>query len=145
MCGITGWMNWEGNLENKGHILAGMVETLAARGPDASGMYLSPHAALGHRRLSVVDPQNGTQPMVRHKGECSCVITYNGELYNTPELRQDLEARGYTFRTNCDTEVLLTAYMEWGPACVERFNGIFAFGIWDEAEQTLFLARDRIG
>jgi len=145
MCGITGWINWEKNLEQEGHIIAGMMETLAARGPDASGMYLSTHAALGHRRLSVVDPQNGAQPMIRYKGEHSCVITYNGELYNTPELRQDLEARGYRFRTNCDTEVLLTAYIEWGPACVERFNGIFAFGIWDDAEQSLFLARDRIG
>jgi len=145
MCGITGWINWEKNLEQEGPILASMVETLAARGPDASGMYLSTHAALGHRRLSVVDPQNGAQPMIRHKGEHPCVITYNGELYNTPELRHDLETRGYSFRTNCDTEVLLTAYMEWGPACVERFNGIFAFGIWDEMQQTLFLARDRIG
>ena len=145
MCGITGWINWERNLENEGVILARMVETLAARGPDASGMYLSPRAALGHRRLSVVDPQNGAQPMIRHKGGSSCVITYNGELYNTPELRQDLEARGYHFRTNCDTEVLLTAYIEWGPSCTERLNGIFAFAIWDEAAQILFLARDRIG
>ena len=145
MCGITGWINWERNLENEGVILARMVETLAARGPDASGMYLSARAALGHRRLSVVDPQNGAQPMIRHKGDSSCVITYNGELYNTPELRRDLEARGYHFRTNCYTEVLLTAYMEWGPSCTERLNGIFAFAIWDEAEQILFLARDRIG
>ena len=145
MCGITGWINWERNLNQVGPILAGMVETLAARGPDASGMYLSTHAALGHRRLSVVDPQNGAQPMIRYKGEHPCVITYNGELYNTPELRHDLEARGYKFGTNCDTEVLLTAYMEWGPSCVERFNGIFAFAIWDEMQQTLFVARDRIG
>ena len=145
MCGIAGWINWGKNLEQEGHILADMVETLAARGPDASGMYFSTHVALGHRRLSVVDPQNGAQPMIRHKGEHPCVITYNGELYNTPELRHELEARGYNFRTNCDTEVLLTAYMEWGPSCTERFNGIFAFAIWDEVEQTLFLARDRIG
>jgi len=145
MCGITGWINWEKNLNHEGPILAGMVETLAARGPDASGMYLSPHAALGHRRLSVVDPQNGAQPMIRHKGEHPCVITYNGELYNTPELRHELEDRGYNFSTNCDTEVLLTAYMEWGPSCTERFNGIFAFAIWDEMQQTLFVARDRIG
>jgi len=145
MCGITGWINWEKDLEQEGPILDRMVETLAARGPDASGRYLSTHVALGHRRLSVVDPQNGAQPMIRYKGEQPCVITYNGELYNTPELRQDLEARGYNFRTNCDTEVLLTAYIEWGPACTQRFNGIFAFAIWDEKEQTLFLARDRIG
>jgi len=145
MCGITGWMNWERNLENEGTILGSMVETLAARGPDAAGMYLSPHAALGHRRLSVVDPKNGAQPMIRYKGEHKCVITYNGELYNTFELRRELESRGYHFHTNCDTEVLLTAYIEWGTSCVQRFNGIFAFAIWDEAKQCLFLARDRIG
>jgi asparagine synthase (glutamine-hydrolysing) len=145
MCGITGWIDWERNLENEGHIVTNMMETLAARGPDASGMYLSTHAAFGHRRLSVVDPENGAQPMIRDRGGRRYVITYNGELYNTPELRKSLEAQGYKFRTNCDTEVLLTSYIEWGPSCVEQFNGIFAFGIWDETEQTLFLARDRIG
>lgn len=145
MCGITGWIDWERNLENESHIVTNMMETLAARGPDASGMYLSTHAAFGHRRLSVVDPANGAQPMIRDRGGRRYVITYNGELYNTPELRKSLEAQGYTFRTNCDTEVLLTSYIEWGPSCVEQFNGIFAFGIWDETEQTLFLARDRIG
>ncbi|SFM10968.1 asparagine synthase (glutamine-hydrolyzing) [Pelosinus propionicus] len=145
MCGIVGWIDWERNLENEGHIMANMMETLAARGPDASGMYLTKHAALGHRRLSVVDLENGAQPMIRDRGQRRYVITYNGELYNTPELRQALEALGYVFRTNCDTEVLLTAYIEWGPSCVEKFNGIFAFGIWDETDRTLFLARDRIG
>jgi asparagine synthase (glutamine-hydrolysing) len=145
MCGIVGWIDWERNLENEGHIMTNMMDTLAARGPDAAGMYLSKHAAFGHRRLSVVDPENGAQPMIRDRGQRRYVITYNGELYNTPELRQSLESKGYTFRTNCDTEVLLTGYIEWGPSCVEKFNGIFAFGIWDEAEKTLFLARDRIG
>ena len=145
MCGIIGWMNWERNLEKEGAILENMVETMAARGPDASGIYLSPHAALGHRRLSVVDPQNGAQPMIRHKGDYDCVITYNGELYNTLELRRELESKGHIFQTNCDTEVLLVAYIEWGTSCVERCNGIFAFAIWDEAKQILFLARDRIG
>ena len=145
MCGIIGWMNWERNLEKEGAILENMVGTMAARGPDASGIYLSPHAALGHRRLSVVDPQNGAQPMIRHKGDFDCVITYNGELYNTLELRRELESKGHIFQTNCDTEVLLVAYIEWGTSCVERCNGIFAFAIWDEAKQILFLARDRIG
>lgn len=145
MCGITGWIDWEKDLEQERHILEAMVETMAARGPDASGMYITPHVALGHRRLSVVDLENGAQPMIRKRGEHTFVITYNGELYNTPELRQELEARGYIFSTHCDTEVLLTAYIEWGPDCAERFNGIFAFGIWDEAKQRLFLARDRIG
>ncbi|HWR44611.1 asparagine synthase (glutamine-hydrolyzing) [Sporomusa sp.] len=145
MCGITGWIDWQENLTERSHILAAMVETLAARGPDAQGAYITPRAALGHRRLSVIDPVGGAQPMIRFRGDQKFIITYNGELYNTPEIRQQLEDRGYTFSTHCDTEVLLVAFIEWGPACVERFNGIYAFGIWDEAKQSLFLARDRIG
>ncbi len=145
MCGITGWIDWEKELEHQRHILDLMVEKLSARGPDASGTYFAPYVALGHRRLSVMDPANGAQPMIRKRGEHKCIITYNGELYNTPELKQELEARGYVFSTTCDTEVLLTAYIEWGPDCVDRFNGIFAFAIWDEGSQRLFMARDRIG
>lgn len=145
MCGITGWIDWDNELEHQKHLLDLMVEKLSARGPDASGTYFAPYAALGHRRLSVMDPANGAQPMIRKRGGQRYVITYNGELYNTPELKQELEARGHVFSTACDTEVLLTAYMEWGPESVERFNGIFAFAIWDEGSQRLFLARDRIG
>ncbi len=145
MCGIAGWIDWEQNLLEKSHILAAMVETLAARGPDAQGSYLTPHAALGHRRLSVIDPVGGAQPMIRFRSQQKYIITYNGELYNTPELRRELEERGHEFTTRCDTEVLLVAFIEWGAACVEKFNGIYAFGIWDEAKQSLFLARDRIG
>lgn len=145
MCGITGWIDWDNHLEQERPILDAMVATLAARGPDASGTYVKHHVAFGHRRLSVVDLINGAQPMIRKRGDETYIITYNGELYNTPELQQELEARGYRFTTTCDTEVLLTAYIEYGPACVEKFNGIFAFGIWDEAKETLFLARDRIG
>ena len=145
MCGITGWIDWEQNLTEQSHILSAMVETLAARGPDAQGAYITTHAALGHRRLSVIDPVGGAQPMIRFRGSQKFVITYNGELYNTPEIRQDLEDRGHRFTTHCDTEVLLVAYIEWGPECVQHFNGIYAFGIWNETEQSLFLARDRIG
>ena len=145
MCGIAGWIDWERNLAEEQHTLSAMVKTMEARGPDASGTYIRNHVALGHRRLSVVDPENGAQPMTRKRGKRTFTITYNGELYNTPELRQELESRGYLFTTNCDTEVLLTAYMEWGPACTEKLNGIFAFGVWDEENQELFLARDRIG
>lgn len=145
MCGITGWIDWDNDLEQERAILDAMVATLAARGPDASGTYVKPAVALGHRRLSVVDLVNGAQPMIRRRGDWNYVITYNGELYNTPELRQELEARGYHFTTSSDTEVLLTAYIEYGPACVEKLNGIFAFGIWDEQKEHLFLARDRIG
>lgn len=145
MCGIVGWIDWEQDLSMKSHILSVMVETLAARGPDAEGTYITTHAALGHRRLSVIDPAGGAQPMIRFRGEQKFVITYNGELYNTPELKEELEGRGHRFTTHCDTEVLLVAYIEWGEACVEKFNGIYAFGIWDETKQSLFLARDRIG
>lgn len=145
MCGITGWIDWEQNLTEKSYILTAMIDTLAARGPDAQGAYITPNAMLGHRRLSVIDPVGGAQPMIRYRGTQKFVITYNGELYNTMELRHELEERGYTFSTRCDTEVLLIAFIEWGSACVEKLNGIYAFGIWDEAKQSLFLARDRIG
>ncbi|WP_312200655.1 asparagine synthase (glutamine-hydrolyzing) [Anaerospora hongkongensis] len=145
MCGITGWIDWQADLTTQKPILDAMVETLTTRGPDAFGTYITPHAALGHRRLSVVDLEGGRQPMTRKRGGHAYTITYNGELYNTPELQADLEARGYRFSTHSDTEVLLTAYIEYGPSCVEHFNGIFAFAIWDEEKEQLYLARDRMG
>lgn len=145
MCGITGWVDWEQDLTRQSPILEAMTATLACRGPDATGIWVAPRAALGHRRLIVVDPAGGGQPMVRRRGDQTFVVSYNGELYNTEDIRRELLARGYTFRGHSDTEVLLTAYMEWGPACVERFNGIFAFAVWEAAEERLFLARDRLG
>ncbi|MBP2651187.1 MAG: asnO [Firmicutes bacterium] len=145
MCGITGWINWQEDLTQKQGVLEAMVDTLAVRGPDASGMYLCRQAAIGHRRLSVIDPEGGKQPMLRRRGDSTYVITYNGELYNTMELRDELKTCGHYFTSTSDTEVLLKAFMEWGSACVDRFNGIFAFAIWDEGKQSLFLARDRLG
>ncbi|WP_424768104.1 asparagine synthase (glutamine-hydrolyzing) [Paenibacillus sp. sgz302251] len=145
MCGITGWIDWNRDLTMQSESLEKMTDTLAPRGPDASGTWISAHCALGHRRLSVIDPENGAQPMIRYTGDDKYVVVYNGELYNALELRKELESRGRSFTTSCDTEVLLVAFMEWGKACVERFNGIFAFAIWDVAEQELFLARDRLG
>ncbi|MDR7868585.1 MAG: asparagine synthase (glutamine-hydrolyzing) [Sporomusaceae bacterium] len=145
MCGITGWVDWDRDLTREGAVMAAMTATLARRGPDAQGFYASRHAALGHRRLSVVDPAGGKQPMLRRRGGQEYVITYNGELYNTADLRWDLMARGHAFTTTSDTEVLLKAYIEWGAGCASRLNGIFAFGIWDVARQRLFLARDRLG
>ncbi|MBB3109861.1 asparagine synthase (glutamine-hydrolyzing) [Paenibacillus phyllosphaerae] len=145
MCGFTGWIDWNADLTTQSAILEKMTETLALRGPDASGTWISPNVALGHRRLSVMDPANGAQPMVRTSGDDTYVIAYNGELYNAPELKRELESRGRTFTTTCDTEVLLVSYIEWGRSCVEKFNGIFAFAIWDTKEQHLFLARDRLG
>ena len=145
MCGLTGWISWDDDCSQQYGILKKMTDLLSDRGPDTEGTWLAQHAALGHRRLAVVDPTGGGQPMIRYGGEHPYVILYNGELYNTLELRSDLENLGYSFQSNSDTEVLLTAYMEWGPNCVERFNGIFAFAIWSERDQRLFLARDRLG
>ncbi|QJD81754.1 asparagine synthase (glutamine-hydrolyzing) [Cohnella herbarum] len=148
MCGITGWIDWNKDLTTQADTIEKMTETLELRGPDASGTWLSRHCAFGHRRLSVMDPANGAQPMVRPaKGQDNhdCVLVYNGELYNAPELRKQLEGLGYRFRTTCDTEVLLLSYVEWGPECVEKLNGIFAFAIWQTAEEKLFMARDRLG
>ncbi len=145
MCGITGWIDWERDLTRFRPTLAAMAATLADRGPDQMGDYVTNHAALGHRRLTVVDPIGGTQPMVRRLGDHTYVLVYNGELYNTEDLRQELLSRGHKFRGHSDTEVLLTAYIEWGPACVEKLNGIFAFGVWTEHDQRFFLARDRMG
>ncbi|WNQ12925.1 asparagine synthase (glutamine-hydrolyzing) [Paenibacillus aurantius] len=145
MCGITGWLDWQKDLTLHPTTLENMTETMAARGPDASGTWISRHCALGHRRLSVIDPENGAQPMTRYHGDHSFTIVYNGELYNAPDLRRELETRGHRFRTNCDTEVLLLAFVEWGKACLDRLNGIFAFAVWSDENQELFLARDRLG
>lgn len=145
MCGITGWLDWRKDLTRFPDILVNMAETMAPRGPDASGTWISRHCAFGHRRLSVIDPDNGAQPMTRRAGDYTYSLVYNGELYNAPELRKELEQRGHRFRSHCDTEVLLVAFIEWGKACLDRLNGIFAFAVWDEKEEQLFLARDRLG
>ncbi len=145
MCGIAGWVSWEKDLTRERPTVEAMGRSLAHRGPDADGLWLSPRAGLAHRRLVVVDPEGGGQPMVRRRGDKTYVLVYNGELYNTPDLRRELEARGHTLRSYSDTEALLLAYVEWGPACLPRLEGIFAFGVWCEPDQTLFLARDRLG
>ena len=145
MCGIVGWIDWKDDLAHQEATIERMVKTLRPRGPDAQGQWLSPYAALAHRRLIVIDPQTGEQPMVYREGDNTYTITYNGEIYNFHELRHELERYGHTFRTRSDTEVILHAYAKWGEACVERLNGIFAFGIWDEQKQQLLLARDHLG
>ncbi|KAB2952592.1 asparagine synthase (glutamine-hydrolyzing) [Heliorestis acidaminivorans] len=147
MCGIAGWFDSERDLTNEGAAreLQKMVRTLTHRGPDASAQWLSTRTALGHRRLIVVDPAGGAQPMVRKQGDNEFVIIYNGELYNTPELRLELIDAGYTFQSHSDTEVLLNAFIHWGSRSVEKLNGIFAFAVWDVKKQSLFLARDRFG
>jgi asparagine synthase (glutamine-hydrolysing) len=145
MCGITGWVDFENDLSSSVHIIEKMSQSISHRGPDASCIWISGKALIFHRRLSVIDPVGGGQPMVRKQGDYSYVITYNGELYNTAELRNILESKGYVFQSSSDTEVLLVSYIEWGIDCLEHLNGIFAFGIWDEKNQQLFLARDRFG
>lgn len=145
MCGITGWLDWERDMTGQGSVLEAMADTLKLRGPDAGGVWLAPRVGLAHRRLIVIDPAGGVQPMTRRVGDQTYAITYNGELYNFRELRRELEARGHLFESHSDTEVLLRSYIEWGPECVERFIGIFAFAIWDEAKQQLFLGRDHLG
>ncbi|MCP8968252.1 asparagine synthase (glutamine-hydrolyzing) [Ectobacillus ponti] len=145
MCGITGWADFRRSLLEEKETVAAMAETLAKRGPDDTNVWTTKHAAFGHKRLVVVDPVGGRQPMTRAKHENTYTICYNGELYNTEDIRKVLLQKGYTFQGHSDTEVLLTSYIEWGEDCVEHLNGIFAFAVWDEQKEKLFIARDRLG
>ncbi len=145
MCGITGWVDFQRDVRIEKKTIEKMAETLAKRGPDDTNHWFSEHVAFGHKRLVVVDPAGGVQPMTRIKNDHAYTICYNGELYNTEEIRKELLKRGYTFQGHSDTEVLLTAYIEWQEQCVEYVNGIFAFAIWDGKREQVFLARDRLG
>ncbi|MEE3491484.1 asparagine synthase (glutamine-hydrolyzing) [Ruminococcus sp.] len=145
MCGIAGWLDHTADLKEKMDELQKMSECLKRRGPDEHGEYIRRHAALLHRRLSVIDPENGQQPMsTLYEGE-KYTIVYNGELYNTAELREELKAAGFGFGTRSDTEVLLKAYCYYKEACAEKLNGIFAFAVYEENAGRLFLCRDRVG
>jgi asparagine synthase (glutamine-hydrolysing) len=144
MCGITGWVDFGRDLRAERAAIAAMTATMICRGPDAGEVWCSPHAAIGHRRLAVIDRPGGEQPM-RAPGADDVVLTFSGEIYNFTELRRELAAHGHEFRTRSDTEVLLRAYLQWGRDCVRRLNGMFAFGIWDGRRQELLLARDRLG
>ena len=145
MCGIAGWLDHTADLKEKMDELQKMSESLKRRGPDEHGEYIRRHAALLHRRLSVIDPENGQQPMsTLYEGE-KYTIVYNGELYNTAELREELKAAGFGFGTRSDTEVLLKAYCYYKEACAEKLNGIFAFAVYEENAGRLFLCRDRVG
>jgi len=145
MCGIAGWIDYNRDLRKYVDTINKMTGTLVRRGPDAQGIYLKENVCLMHRRLIVIDPENGIQPMTIKKGNTSYIIVYNGELYNTNELRDELLSFGYHFRGHSDTEVLLTAFIHWGESCLEKLNGIYAFGVWNDTSKTLFLARDRMG
>lgn len=145
MCGITGWINWQQDLTGQVFILKKMAATLAKRGPDASNVFNDHQVLLGHTRLIVVDPAGGAQPMTKDEAGRSYTMVYNGELYNTEDIRYELFRKGYTFKSHSDTEVLLTAFIEWGERCVQYLNGIFAFAVWDHQKEQLFIARDRLG
>ncbi len=145
MCGITGIVTWHEAVAQQQSTLKKMQLVLRHRGPDQDGVYLDTHCAFAHTRLAVIDVARGKQPMTRQTETETYTLVYNGELYNTEELRVALQKEGVVFETHCDTEVVLQAYIQWGAACTERFNGIFAFAIWEQQQQRLFLARDRIG
>ena len=143
MCGICGEYRLDGSLPDLNHIQA-MMEKLEKRGPDHAGTFSDGALAFGHRRLSILDlSEKGNQPMV--DPTLSLALVFNGTIYNHPELRQELSAKGHTFFSTGDTEVILKAYAEWGADCIKRFLGMFAIAIWDLKAKTLFMARDRMG
>lgn len=150
MCGITGWVDFTRDLAHETPAVEAMTRTLIARGPDAGGTWLDTHAALGHRRLAVIDLEHGTQPMRTPEpgpraGLPRAVISYGGEIYNFRELREELVLLGHRFTTRSDTEVALRAYLQWGTDFVHRLNGMYAIAIWDTAREELLLVRDRLG
>src|SRR6266550_4140252 len=146
MCGIAGLVGI-----NPKDCMAAMLQCLEHRGRDDEGVWTSDpidefgrRASLGHRRLSIIDTSHaGHQPMLSPDGRF--VVTLNGEIYNYRELREELRAKGHSFRTQSDTEVLLAAWAEWGAECLPRLNGMFAFALWDDRERVLSLVRDRVG
>lgn len=145
MCGIAGWLDFKNDISENGKIFDAMSKTLERRGPDDGGAYISQNAVMLHRRLAVVDIENGKQPMYEKANGTEYIIVYNGELYNTEDIRRELLDAGHTFRGHSDTEVLLHSFIEWGPDCVSMLNGIFAFAVYDKLRRSLFIARDRAG
>ena len=143
MCGIAGIFDTQGAREIDQALLARMNQAQHHRGPDETGLHAEPGVGLAHKRLSIIDLSSGHQPLFNEDG--SVVVVFNGEIYNFVELMPELQALGHTFRTHCDTEVIVHAWEEWGEKCVERFRGMFAFALWDRKQQTLFMARDRMG
>lgn len=145
MCSICGIVDFFHNDNVSPRLVQEMGTVMHMRGPDQSGVFTDDPVAFHHNRLAVIDPENGAQPMTRVHGGHEYTIIYNGELYNTPELTEELRRKGAEFTTKCDTEVLLYSYIFYGPQCVERLNGIFAFAVYDKAREMVFLARDRLG
>ena len=145
MCGIVGFVNYKKNISNYKDILSNMNNTLSNRGPDEQGFYIKENVALAHKRLIVIDPEGGKQPMIEKYSFGEYVIVYNGQIYNTKELRHTLEENGFSFNGHCDTEVLLKSYIYYGNEVAKHLNGIFSFAIWNSQKQELFLARDHFG
>lgn len=145
MCGIAGWIERDADMSMRIKLLNNMSQTLDKRGPDENGIYINKNTALIHRRLVVIDRENGKQPMsVTHEGK-TYTIVYNGELYNTEALREQLRADGFHFRGHSDTEVVLKMYIKYGSRCADKLNGIFAFAVFNSSDRSIFLCRDKIG
>jgi asparagine synthase (glutamine-hydrolysing) len=143
MCGICGEVGFDSKTVSPESVMQ-MMEVMVRRGPDAEGLFRGEQAVLGHRRLKIMDLSDGShQPMI--DSDSGLVLVYNGAIYNYPELKRELEDKGHRFHSTGDTEVVLKAYQAWGQRCVERFNGMFAFAVWDPASKRTFLARDRLG
>ena len=145
MCSIAGAIDFHNDLRLQGPVFDAMQASMTRRGPDQQGRYITDCAALLHNRLAVIDVDNGRQPMTAGQGPRTYTIVYNGEIYNTDELRGELIRLGHGFSTRSDTEVVLKSFIQWGAGCTDRLNGIFAFAIWDSRERRLFMARDRMG
>ncbi|WP_173916976.1 asparagine synthase (glutamine-hydrolyzing) [Halobacillus sp. Marseille-Q1614] len=145
MCGFVGWIDYKSREDEKQQVINEMAQKIQHRGPDDYQKWVKGPAGFGHRRLIVVDPMGGIQPMVRYADGEEYILCYNGELYNTDEVRDQLKAKGWSFKGHSDTEVVLVSYMEWGTKCVDYMNGIFAFSVWEANKEKLFIARDRLG
>ena len=145
MCGITGFVNYKKDISSYKNVLSEMTNELYKRGPNEEGFYLNEHIALGHKRLIVIDPEGGKQPMIKKYSFGEYAIVYNGQIYNAKELRETLKENGFEFSTYSDTEVLLNAYIYYGNDVVNHLNGIFSFAIWNSHTEELFLARDHFG
>ena len=145
MCGIVGFVNYKKDILPYKNVLTQMTDELSKRGPDEDGYYLKEHVALGHKRLIVIDPEGGKQPMIENYSFGEYVIVYNGQIYNTKELRETLIENGFEFESHSDTEVLLKSYIHYGKDVVHHLNGIFSFAIWNSHTEELFLARDHFG
>ena len=145
MCGIVGIVNFKKDIKEQEALITKMFSRLEQRGPDEQGIYLDHHVNLGHRRLAILDIENGKQPMTYKENGNTYTIVYNGQIYNSSELRKVLLKKGFEFSGHSDTEVLLKAYINYGKDVLKYLNGIFAFAIWDEKAKELFLARDHFG